>query len=156
MGVGEPEASIYGLSQPLFRACPRVKLRFSIIFASHARPSHHPKSSPNLFFFNSLPSKWGGGVGQPEPCTLGANDGSTRVPGAEKVTFSKVVPRPLGMLKQVFLAPFEPVVTHFNPWKIPKCLENGPFWVQREVKNASKTCFSKSDHRPFGVHKQVK
>ena len=32
------------------------------------------------------------------------------------------------MLKQVFLARFEHVVTRFGPWKIPKCLENGSFW----------------------------
>ena len=39
------------------------------------------------------------------------------------------------MLKQVFLAHFEPVVTRFGPWKIPKCLENGSFWDQKWVKN---------------------
>ena len=36
-----------------------------------------------------------------------ANGGSTKVPGAKKIIFSTVVPRPLGMLKQVFLARFE-------------------------------------------------
>ena len=69
--------------------------------------------------------------------------------------FSKVVPRPLGMLKQVFLAHFELVVARFGPWKIPKCLENGPFWDQKWVKNGSKTRFSKSDPGPFGMLKQV-
>ena len=59
------------------------------------------------------------------------------------------------MLKQVFLARFEPVVTRFGPWKIPKCLENGPFWDQKWVKNGSKTHFSKTDPRPFGMLKQV-
>ena len=59
------------------------------------------------------------------------------------------------MLKQVFLACFEPVVTHFGPWKIPKRLENGPFWDQRWVKNGSKTRFSKSDLGPFGMLKQL-
>ena len=86
---------------------------------------------------------------------MGANGGSTRVPGAKKIIFSKVVPRPLGMLKKVFLAHFEPVVTRFGPWKIPKCLENGPTWDQKWVKNGSKTHFSKSDPRPFGMLKQV-
>ena len=57
--------------------------------------------------------------------------------------FSKSDPIPLGMLKQVFLAHFEPVVTHFGPWNIPKSLENGSFWDQEWVKNGSKTCFSK-------------
>ena len=69
--------------------------------------------------------------GQHSPRTKGANGGSTRVPGAKKIIFSKVVPRPLGMLKQVFLARFEPVVTRFGPWKIPKCLENGPIQDQK-------------------------
>ena len=69
--------------------------------------------------------------------------------------FSKVVLRPFGMLKQVFLARFEPVVTRFGPWKNLKCLENGIFWDQTWVKNGPKTCFSKNDLEPFGVHKQV-
>ena len=47
--------------------------------------------------------------------------------------FSKVVPRQLGMLKQVFLARFELVVTLFGPWKIPECFENGPFWDKKSV-----------------------
>ena len=59
------------------------------------------------------------------------------------------------MLKQVFLAHFEPVVTRFGPWKIPKCLENGPFWDQKWVKNGSKTRFSKSDFEPFRMLRQV-
>ena len=76
-------------------------------------------------------------------------------PRGEKNIFSKFVSRPLGMLKQVILARFEPVVAHFGPWKIPKCLENGPFWNQKWVKNASKTHLSKSDPGPFGMLKQV-
>ena len=59
------------------------------------------------------------------------------------------------MLKQVVLAHFEPVVTRFGPWKIPKCLENGLFWDQKWVKNGSKTRFSKSCLRPFGMLKHV-
>ena len=55
----------------------------------------------------------------------------------------------------MFLARFELVVTRFGSWKIPKCLENGPFWDQKKVKNGSKTCFSKSDPRPFWMLKQV-
>ena len=85
----------------------------------------------------------------------GASGGSTRVPGAKKIIFSKVVPRPLGMLKQMFFGRFEPVVARFGPWKIPKCLENGPFWDQKWVKNGSKTRFPKSDPGPFGMLKQV-
>ena len=46
-------------------------------------------------------------------------------------------------------------LTRFGPWEIPKCLQNGPFWDQKWVKNGSKTHFSQSDPRPFGVLKQV-
>ena len=49
--------------------------------------------------------------------------------------FSKFVPKPLEMLKEVFLAPFVPVVTHFGPWKVPECLENGPFWGGKWARN---------------------
>ena len=59
------------------------------------------------------------------------------------------------MLNQVFLAHVELVVTRFGPWKMPKCLENGPFWVQNWVKKWVKTRFSKSDPGPFGMPKQV-
>ena len=55
----------------------------------------------------------------------------------------------------VFLARFELVVTHFGPWKIPKCLENGPFDDQKWVQNGSKTHFSKSGARPFWIPKQA-
>ena len=48
------------------------------------------------------------------------------------------------MLKQVFLAPFNPVVARFGPWKIPKCFENGPFSDEKWVKNRAKMmCFQK-------------
>ena len=59
------------------------------------------------------------------------------------------------MLKQVFLAHFELVVTRFGPWKIPKCLENRPLWDEKWVKNVSKTGFPKRDHGPLGMLKQV-
>ena len=103
------------------------------------------------------PYQWslGAAGGQPGPRTARANGGSTRVPGVKKIIFSKIVPRPLGMLKRVFLARFEPVVTYFGPLKIPKCLENGPFQGQKWVKNGSKTWFSKSDPRPLGMLKHV-
>ena len=59
------------------------------------------------------------------------------------------------MLKQVFLARFEPVVPRFGPQKFLKCLENGPFWGQIRLKNGSKMRFPKIDPGPFGVLKQV-
>ena len=115
----------------------------------------HPSESRNET--HRPPYQWS--LGAPEgpvsPCTVGANGGSTSVPGAKKMIFSKVVPRPLGILKQVFLGHFEPLVAHFGPWKIPKCLENGPFQDQQCVKNGSKTRFSKNDPGPFGMLKQV-
>ena len=68
------------------------------------------------------PYQWslGAAGGPASPRIVGANGGSTRVPGAKKLIFSKVVPRALRMLKQVFLGLFEPVVARFGPWKIPK------------------------------------
>ena len=113
--------------------------------------SESPNEPPRPLYQWSL----GGASGHPSLRTAGANGGSTRVPGAKKIVFPKVVPRPLGMLKQVFLGRFEPVVARFGPWKIPKCLENGPFWDQQWVKNRSKTRFSKNDPGPFMMLKQV-
>ena len=85
----------------------------------------------------------GAAGGPASPRTVGANGGSTRVPRAKKNIFSKVVPRPFGVLKQVFLGRFETVVARFGPWKIPKCLENGPFWDQQCVKVGQKRVFPK-------------
>ena len=55
-------------------------------------------------------------------------------PTAKKIIFFKVVPRPVGMLKEVFLGRFEREITRFGAWKILICLENGPFWDQKWVK----------------------
>ena len=93
--------------------------------------------------------------GQHSPRTTGANGGPTRVPGAKKMIFFKVFPRPLGMPKQVFFGRFEPVGPRFGPCRVPKCLENGPFQDQKWVENGSKMRFSKSDSGPFAVLKQV-
>ena len=72
-----------------------------------------------------------------------------------KTHVTKNDPAPFGKLKHVFLAHFEPTVTRFAPWKIPKCIANGPLWDQKWVKNRSKTHFSTSDPTPFGMHQQV-
>ena len=77
------------------------------------------------------------------------------VKNGSKTHFFRSDPAPFGMLKQVFLACFEPEVMRFGPWIRPKCLENGPLWEQKWVKNAPKMCFSKSDLGPFGVLKQM-
>ena len=72
-----------------------------------------------------------------------------------KTRFSKCDPRPFGMLKQVFFARFGPMVTRSGPWKTQKCLEKGPFWEQKRVKNGSKMCSAKSDLGPLEMLKQV-
>ena len=59
------------------------------------------------------------------------------------------------MLKQVFLARFEPLVTRLGPWKFPKCLEKGPFWDKKWIQNGSKPRFQNSDPGPFGMLKEV-
>ena len=58
-----------------------------------------------------------------------------------KIHFTKIEPKQPGMLKQLFLAHFEPVAARFGPWKIPNFLENGPFQDQKLVKNGSKPVF---------------
>ena len=77
------------------------------------------------------------------------------VKNGSKQHFFKSDPGPFGILKQVVLRRFEPLVTRFCPCKIPKCLEIGPFWDQKWVKNGSKSRFCKSAPSPFGMLKQV-
>ena len=99
----------------------------------------------------------GAAGGQPSPQTVGAKGASTSVPGAKKTIFSKVVRKPLGMLRHMVLARFEAVVTRFGSWKMPKCLANGSQNAQRgqRVKGGSKTLFSTSDPGAFGMLRQV-
>ena len=73
----------------------------------HFEASESPNETPRPVSHWSL----GGARGQHGPQRVGANGGSSKVPGAKKKTFSKVVPRPPGMFKHVFLARFELVVT---------------------------------------------
>ena len=77
------------------------------------------------------------------------------VKAGSKMRFSQSDCGRFGILKQVFLARFEPLLTWFGPWKVPKCLENGPFWDPKGVTIGSKPHFSKSDPQPFGMLKQV-
>ena len=88
------------------------------------RPTRHldPRTSGHLVEpeGSAARARWGPTVGP---------KGS---PGRKKSFFLKL---PLGMPEQVFSACFEPVVTRFGPWKMPKCLENGLFWDQKWVKN---------------------
>ena len=77
------------------------------------------------------------------------------VQNGPKTCFSKSDREPARRLKQGFLACFEPQIARFGPWRIPKCLENGPCWDKKWVQNGSKTRFSKSDRRPFGMLRQV-
>ena len=98
------------------------------------------------------PYEWslGAAGGPASPRTMGANGGSTRVRRAKKMIFSKLVPGPLGMLKQVFLGRFEPVVARFGPWKIPKCLEMGHFGTNNASKMGHKRVFPKVILDHFG------
>ena len=92
----------------------------------------------------------------PPPNPPSPHTGSTGCSRGKKMIFLKNHLRPCATLKQVFLDCFDLVVAHFDPPRIPKCLEYGLFWDQKWVKNRSKTHFSKPHPRPFGVHKQVK
>ena len=111
-------------------------------FQASESPNEPPRS----------PYQWslGGAGGQPGPRRVGANSGSTRVPGAKKIIFSKVVPRPPWMLKQVFLARFELVVGRFGPWKMPKCFKMGRFGTKNESKMGQKHVFPKVILDHFG------
>ena len=72
-------------------------------------------------------------------------------PRGENKIFSKVVPRPTWMLKQVFLARFEPVVACFGALKASKWAQFlGPKMGQKRVKNT----FVQKRCSTFGVHKQ--
>ena len=84
--------------------------------------------------------------------------GKKRVKNGSKRVFykKKKDPRPFAVPKQVKKAHFQPTASHFGHSKITKCLENGSFYNQKWVTNASKMCFFKNDPRPFGLHKQMK
>ena len=77
------------------------------------------------------------------------------VKSGSKMRFSQSGRGRFGILKQVFLARFEPLLTWFGPWKVPKCLENEPFWDPKGITIGSKPHSSKSDPQPFGMLKQV-
>ena len=78
------------------------------------------------------PYQWslGAAGGPASPRTMGANGGSTRVPRAKKIIFSKVVPGPLGMLKQVF--------QEVPPKECAFCAPNQPFLAQNSPETHSK------------------
>ena len=99
--------------------------------------SDSPNETPRPPYHLSL----GGAGGQHSPRTVGANDGSTGVSGAKKMIFFKVVPGPLGMLKQVFLARFKPVVARFGPWKIPNASKMGRHGTKDGSKMGEKRVF---------------
>ena len=116
-------------------------------------PSELPKRTPTPPYLG--PVGCGKLLAQTE--TGGCPNGSSGSNRGKKLTFLKNDPRPCVILKQVFwtvLSLWWPIF--FGPLKMPKCLENGLFWDQKGVKNGSKTHFSKTHPRPFGVHKRVK
>ena len=91
------------------------------------------------------PYQWslGAAGGPASPRTVGANGGSTRVPGAKKMLFSKVVPRPLGMLKQVVLAILSPWGRFLAPGKSQNALKMGHFGTKNGSKMGQKRVFPK-------------
>ena len=114
-------------------------------------PSELPKRTPTPQY----PAPTGCSKLQAQAQTDGCPNGLTTSSG-QKMGFFKNDPTPCVRLKQVFLERVELVVAHFGPPKIPKCLEIGVFWDQKWVENGSKTHFSKTAPRPFGVHQRVK
>ena len=100
-------------------------------------PSELPKRTPRPQYLGPL----GCSKLQAQTQTGGCPNGSTGSSRGIRMTFLKNDPRPCATLKQVSSDHFELVVAHFGPMKIPKCLENGLFWVQKWVKNGSKTHF---------------
>ena len=63
------------------------------------------------------------------------------VRGAKKRFVPNSFQDPMGSSNKWFYSILEPVVTLFSPLKIPKCLENGPFWDRKSVKNWVKNGF---------------
>ena len=59
---------------------------------------HLARNAPLFVVSKPQIRQWslGGAGGQPGLRMLGANGGSTSIPGAKKIIFSKVVPRPFG------------------------------------------------------------
>ena len=97
----------------------------------------------------------GGAGGQSGPAHGGGQLCVHQGPRGKKTIFSNVAPRPLGMLKQMILALFEPIVTRFGPLKMPKYPENAPFWDEKWFQNGSKTHFPTIVRRPFGMLEQL-
>ena len=98
--------------------------------------SESPNETPRPPYQRSL----GAAGGQPGPRTVGANGGCTKVPGAKKIIFSKVVPRPLGILKQVFLGSFERILGH---GKSQNALKMGCFTTKKGSRMGQKRIFPK-------------
>ena len=127
-----------------------------------------PPATPHFLWFPSLENRPTRHV---DPCTSGhlvqSEGGPARAqwgptvgppgsPGRKKIIFPKVVPRPLGMLKQVFFGPV------LSPWwrvlghgKSQNALKMSRFGTKNGSKSGSKTRFSKNDPGPFWMLKQV-
>ena len=93
--------------------------------------------------------------GSPAHARWGLTSGPQGSPRRKTSIFPKLFLAHFGGCHKFFLARLEPVVMPFGPWKIPKCLENGPFWSQKLERNWCKMHFSESDPRPFVMLTQV-
>ena len=78
---------------------------------------------------------------EPEGSPTRARSGSTWVPGAKTIIFSKVVPTPFGMLKKMFLGWFQPLLASFGRWNVPNALKVGRFKTKNGPKMGQKCVF---------------
>ena len=93
-----------------------------------------------------LDPRTSGHLVQPEGSTTRAQSGPTLgTPGSprRKKSFFQSCSQTTWDGQTSVLAHFETVVAPFGPWKIPKCLENGPFQAQKWVKMGQKRIFPK-------------
>ena len=113
-----------------------------------SKPQKSPNEPPRPPYQWSL----GGAGGQPGPHTGGVHQGPR---GGKNLFFPMLVLDHLGCSNRCFspvLSPWWRVLGH---GKSQNALKMGRFGTQKWVKNGSKTCFSKSDLGPSGVHEQV-
>ena len=68
-----------------------------------------------------------------------------------KIIFSKFVPRPLGVLKQVFLARFEPMVARYDAPQFQKALKMGFLGTKKGQKWVKSVFFPNHNQTVWGA-----